>query len=186
MWVSSANTECSHWGPAGSCINSLSAARLQCHAGGDIVLGWKHINWMDSGYPTGCIKFPNVRHKQSQNSWPKNTISVENICSSGTISPPAAMKGSLSANQQTQENNGPVSRVPACLVPRVQAQCCLTQSLPTDDGRKIVWGLGFKAQIFSCALLRMLKTIFTLETENVLSRKLYKYFHYAGKYFSNN
>ena len=96
------------------------------------------------------------------------------------------MKGSLSANQQTQENNGPVSRVPACLVPRVQAQCCLTQSLPTDDGRKIVWGLGFKAQIFSCALLRMLKTIFTLETENVLSRKLYKYFHYAGKYFSNN
>ena len=55
MWVSSANTECSHWGPAGSCINSLSAARLQCHAGGDIVLGLKHLNWMDSGKNTGCI-----------------------------------------------------------------------------------------------------------------------------------
>ena len=38
--------------------------------------------------------------------------------------------------------------------------------------------------IFVC-LAKNVKTIFTLETENVLSRKLYKYFHYAGKYFGN-
>ena len=38
--------------------------------------------------------------------------------------------------------------------------------------------------IFMC-LAKNVKTIFTLETENVLSRKLNKYFHYAEKYFQN-
>ena len=130
------------------------------------------------------LPFSNVRYKQSQDFSPENTISVENICSCWTIFPPAAMKGSLSANQQTQENNGPVSRVPACPRVRVSRHNAASHKVC----RPMMSGKSFedsaRTDIFVC-LAKNVKTIFTLETENVLSRKLYKYFHYAGKYFGN-
>ena len=101
------------------------------------------------------LPFPNVRYKQRFFAREHYTISVENIFSSGTIFPPAAMKGSLSANQQTQENNGPVSRVPACPRVRVSRHNAASHKVC----RPMMSGKSFEdsAQIFSCALLRMLK-----------------------------